>query len=358
VDTTPIDRSQPRDRSIALLHDFFTACRIELRGRSGAQARGYLEGRGLPTDAIDRCGLGVVPAERDTKRLLEAGGYTEHEIASSGVLTDHRWPGRVCGGWRDEQGFIRTLWARSLSDDDTAPRFLYLRGASRTGLPAYGFSTVLELPLPERRELVIVEGLLDVHHLRAKGLANVAAIGSARIQPETLAGLTRYGIETVTLVFDNDEPGRDGLVRAIDRTSRLENAPSLRVLDPTALGDSKDPDEFVRQHGIDRFRSLLREADCAIAWRALDYTRDVVPGSDLQERRAALARTGRWLGSLPSRLALEQVDAIRAVSERCGYSAEAVERAFRARFWAAEPSRREREPALHPTRELDHSIDL
>jgi hypothetical protein len=51
-------------------------------------------------------------------------------------------------------------------------------------------------------------------------------------------------------------------------------------------------------------------------------------------------------------------DAIRAASERTGYDPKAVERAFHAKFWAAEPDWGEREPALHPPRELDHSIDL
>jgi hypothetical protein len=50
-------------------------------------------------------------------------------------------------------------------------------------------------------------------------------------------------------------------------------------------------------------------------------------------------------------------DAIWAASERAGYDPNAVERAFHARFWGAERERREPNRALHPTRELDRSID-
>jgi hypothetical protein len=100
VDTAPLDRSQPRDRRLDLLHDFFTLCRIELRGEPGAPARAYLERRGLPAKAIDGSGLGVIPAAPDTQRLLEAAGYSELEIGRSGVLADGRWPGRLCGAWR------------------------------------------------------------------------------------------------------------------------------------------------------------------------------------------------------------------------------------------------------------------
>src|SRR5215218_8092949 len=99
VDTAPIDQTQPRDRASALLQGFFALCSSELDGRAGAAARAYLEQRGFPLRTIDNGGLGV--------------------------LADGRWPGRLCGAWRDERGTIRTLWARSLRDSDSSTRYLY-----------------------------------------------------------------------------------------------------------------------------------------------------------------------------------------------------------------------------------------
>src|SRR5207247_8369872 len=133
-------------------------------------------------------------------------------------------------------------------------RYLYLRGPGRAHLPPYGLSDVLRLPCHERRELVLVEGLVDVHHLREKGIANVAAIGSARIQPDKLVRLNKHGIETVTLALDNDESGREALACAIDRTSRLAHAPALRAVPAAELRDAKDREEYVGKHGIDRLR--------------------------------------------------------------------------------------------------------
>ncbi len=341
VDTSPIDQPRPRDRRVDLLHDFFTLCRMELHGNDGSGARTYLERRGLPADAIGGAGLGVVPHELFTKSALEAGGYSELEVAQSGVLADGRWPGRLCGAWRDEQGTIRTLWARSLRESDTSTRYLYLSGASRSGLLPYGLSEVLRQPPPERRELVLVEGLLDVHHLQAKGFPNVAAAGGARLQAGAITRLQRLGFESVVLAFDNDAPGREGTARAVEGVSRAKEAPALRVLEPKLLADAKDPDAFVREHGIEKFRGLVDQADCAISWRALELTHGVTPQDDAPARRAALSRVGRWVGALPPRLALEQEDAIRLVAERCGYSGVAAERAFRARFWR-EPVERAR----------------
>jgi DNA primase len=189
-------------------------------------------------------------------------------------------------------------------------------------------------------------------------MPNIAAVGAARVQPDTVTRLARHGVDTVVLAFDNDQPGRDGLARAIERISLALEGPTLRVVDPAKLGGSKDPDDFVREQGIDAFRGLVDRADCAIRWRALNHASDVTPASDLHKRRTALARAGEWLGSLPPRLALEQEDAVRAVSDRCGYTPEAVGRSFRARFWSEHPDRPAHGLGTRTTPELDRSVDM
>jgi DNA primase len=336
VDTAPVDRPEPRDRVGELLGTFFELCRSELRGQSGAAAREYLGRRGFSEEVIDHVGLGVIPDELFTKSALEAAGYSELEVAQSGVLADGRWPGRLCGAWRDERGRIGTLWARALRDSDSSTRYLYLRGRSRTVLPPYGLSEILRLPPPERREVVLVEGLIDVHKLRSLDFFNVAAVGSARAQAGALIRLRRLGVESVVLAFDNDTPGREGASRAVEAVTRSAHAPDLRVLEPALLGGAKDPDAFVQESGIARFRALVDESDCAVTWRARELVRDVDPDADLRDRRGALARAGEWLGTLPARYALEQEDAIHHVADQCGYSRAAVARAFRSRYWARE----------------------
>lgn len=340
IDPAPLDRPQPPDRRADLLHDFFELSRRELSGEHGAAARAYLGRRGFPEEAIASSGLGVVPPSAETSRLLERKGHRPKEIASASVLADSRWPGRLCGAWRTERGRIGTLWARSL-DDRVAPdaRYLYLRGASRTHLPPYGLSDVLAGPSAARRELILVEGLLDLHQLRARAVVNVAALGGTSVRPRTFERLHRLGIETVTLCLDNDEAGRAAAARAVEQSVRAESSPQVYVIDPKRLSPSKDPDDFIRARGSQAWRELIASRVCGIGWRAQELVIDVTPGSRTQDRRSALARAGRWLGTLPPRLALEAEDAVGLVAERCGYSAEAASRTFRARFWQA-PERR------------------
>lgn len=355
VDPAPISRAEPRDRRTDLLRQFFEHCQRELVDERGSKARSYLEQRGFPHDAIETIGIGLVPPPADTRLLLKRAGYREAEIAATGVLADSRWPGRLCGAWRNEHGRIGTLWARALDDPaDAGTRYLYLRGASRTNLPPYGLSDVLAGTRDAPREIALVEGFFDLHQLRARGIENVAALGGTSTRPVTFERLQHLGIEVVTLCLDNDDAGRAATARAVEHSARARRSPDVYVVDPGQLGPAKDPDEFVRRNGSAAVRELLETRTCAIAWRAHELAA-VTRDAPAPERRAALARAGRWLGALPPRLALEQEDAMRVVAEQCGYSNEAVTRSLRARFW--NPPQRERRPARSRTDERSLGLE-
>jgi hypothetical protein len=331
VDTAPLERPAPRDRRTDLLHDFFTFCRCEFAAEAGAPAREYLEQRGLPPEAVDRCGLGVVPSPRAARDCLRSSGYSEAEIRQSGVVADSRWSGRLCGGWRDERGRIKTLWARSLDPAADGVRYLYLRGASRTNLPPYGLSWVLK-ESPRPRDVVLVEGLLDVHHLRARQITNVVALGGTAVRAAIFERLARWGFESVTISLDRDDAGRTATAQAVDGAAHAASSPAIFVIDPDHLAPAKDPDAFVRERR-EEWNAIVDRRTCAVVWRALEFACGIDPASPLHARRHALAAAGAWLGALPPRLSLEQEDAVRAVAQRCGYSPEAAARTFRARFW-------------------------
>jgi Toprim-like/DNA primase catalytic core, N-terminal domain len=346
VDTGPLERREPRDPKAELLGRFFELAQRELASERGARAREYLESRGLPRDAIETSGVGVVPSSDRTRSELRRAGFADHDIETSGLVADRRWPRRICGAWRDERGQIRTLWARAVDGaHDPDSKYLYLRGASRTGLPPYGFSEVVARPFAERGDLVLVEGLPDVHHFRARGISNVVALGGTSTQPETFERLTRFGFERVTICLDRDGPGRVATARVIEQAVRTTRSPSLLVVEPEELAPAKDPDAFLRDRGTDAWLELLAKRECGIVWRARELLGAVTPESPSLARRDGLRRAGAWLGALPPSLALEQDDAIRLVAEWCGYDAETVARAFRGRFWS--PSRETLEIRCH-----------
>jgi DNA primase len=334
VDPTPIEQSERPDRRAQLLDRFAELCHDELLGSRGSRARDYLQHRGLPSDAIAHADLGVVPETMQTRTALRRAGFRAAEVETSGVCADSRWPGRLCGPWRTASGRPGTIWTRSIDANcAAAARYLYLRGASRTHLPPYGLSKVLSGPRSVRSDLVLVEGVFDLLQLRGHGIDNCAALGGAAINPRTFEQLIRLGVERVTLCLDRDAAGRAASARAVENAARAGRSPAVSVVDPERLAPAKDPDEVIRTTGVSAWDAVLATRQCGVAWRANELLGEVTASSDQDARRHALERVGSWLGTLPPRLALEQEDALRQVSERCDYSAPAVERAFRARFW-------------------------
>jgi DNA primase len=202
-------------------------------------------------------------------------------------------------------------------------------------------------PLETRRHLVLVEGVFDLHQLRAHGLESVAALGGTGARPQLFERLASFGVETVTLCLDNDEAGRVATARTIEHAARASKSPALFVVDPKRLGSAKDPDAYVLTERIAAWRGLVEERECAIGWRAAEHLRDVADASPQGVRREALSRVGIWLGKLPPRLALEQEDAVRVAAACCGYSIDAVQRSFRARYW----------PEPHRARSLAHESE-
>ena len=340
----PLCPTLSRDRRAELFEEFFKLARRELVSDRGDTARAYLEQRGFAVDAIKTTALGVVPSFALTERALRASGYSADELKASGLFVDGRWAGRLCGAWRNEWGRIGTFWARAVEDaEPDAVRYLYLRGAARANLPPYGLQRGVH-------ELVLVEGFFDHHQLRAHEVKNSAAIGGGATNPRLFERLSHLGIREVTLCFDADDAGRAATARAVENAARAVASPTIFVARPLA----KDPDELVREHGIEAWLQLLQSRECGVSWRANDLVADVGSSAAPAARRQALARAGSWLGSLPPRLALEQEDAVTQVAERCGYSSDAALRSFRARFWGFPSPARD----LSPSKRLEAAPEL
>jgi DNA primase len=101
--------------------------------------------------------------------------------------------------------------------------------------------------------------------------------------------LNALGVETVTLCLDNDEAGRAATARAIEKAARATRSPGLFVVDPKRVGSAKDPDAYVLTRGIDAWRALLGERECAVAWRTGEHLVGVTPESPQETRRETLA---------------------------------------------------------------------
>lgn len=241
----------------------------ELRRPGGAQARAYLERRGLKDEADwTRFGLGYAPADRTRlKDYLVAKGALPGELVEAGLLIApedggapyDRFRERIMFPIADARGRIVSFGGRAL---DPQARAKYLNGPETSlfhkGRVLYGMPESRKLMHAggEDAPLVVVEGYMDVIACQRAGIAGVAPLGTA-LTEEQMEVLWRLHREP-TLAFDGDDAGRRAASRAIDRAlPLLKPGKSFRF---AALSGGKDADDVLREQGPGALKAQLSGA--------------------------------------------------------------------------------------------------
>ena len=276
----------------------------ELRRPVGAEARAYLEKRGLPEADWRRFGLGYAPPGRTTlKDYLVAKGATPGALVDAGLLIApedggapyDRFRGRIMFPIASARGRIVSFGGRAL---DPEARAKYLNGPDtelfHKGRLLYGLPEARRLlhAAGDDAPLVAVEGYMDVIACQRAGVAAVAPMGTA-LTEEQMEALWRLHPEP-TLCFDADRAGRAAAFRAIDRALPILKVPrSFRFA--LSLG-GKDPDEVMREEGPAALKARIAETT-AFVDLVFARERDAEP-LDTPERRAGLRQRLRKIAGL------------------------------------------------------------
>ena len=242
-----------------------------LMSPDGRWALDYLLGRGLSLSTIKRFGLGAAPESWDSliNHLKEKGFsindmYTANVVGKSqrGSFYD-RFRRRIMFPIINIRGNVVAFSGRAMPGDEKAGG----KYVNTSDTPVYKKSENLfginyaKNNCSER--VILVEGNMDVISLHQAGFDYaVAPLGTA-FTSEQVNLLARYTKEIV-LMLDADAAGQKAIKRA---TQLLENT-GLEVK-VVVIPDGKDPDEFIKKNGPERFRALLEGAVSDIEYNLL-----------------------------------------------------------------------------------------
>ena len=244
---------------------FFHAC-LNSSVDEAAQARAYWRRRGLDDRTIARFGLGYAPNDGQALyHFLRDKGYTQAEMDASGLFKRSQ-AGRIyCLFWRrvitpifDLRGNVIAFGGRVL--DDAKPKYVN----SPETLVYHKSETVFALQMAKKsasRRYVLCEGYMDVISMQQAGVETaVCACGTALTQGQVKL-LSEYADEVI-LCYDSDEAGQKATLRSLElfRQSPVQ----VGVLN---IPNAKDPDEYIKKFGAERFRQLLDNAAGAIDFR-------------------------------------------------------------------------------------------
>lgn len=214
----------------------------------------YLQQRGLSDAVIRRFGIGAAPPSAQVGHRLVEEGFTEEELIQAGLML--RREGRTFDMFRnramfpiiDTYGNVLGFGGRAMGD--AMPKYL-----NTSDTPAFNkrytvFAANLLRKARGLTRVILVEGYMDVVALSQFGVEGVAATLGTALTPEQARLLHRFAPE-VHIAYDGDRAGQKAILRGLE-VLEGENVP-VRVLDfPGGL----DPDEFIRQEGLEAFQAL------------------------------------------------------------------------------------------------------
>ena len=253
-----------------------------LMSGDGKWALDYLLNRGLSIKTIKHFGLGAAPDSWDMLiNHLKSKGYTLSQMYTANVVgkSDRggyydRFRKRVMFPIINIRGNVVAFSGRAMPENEkkggkyvnTADTPVFKKSENLFGIN-FAKNHCSE-------QLILVEGNLDVISLHQAGFCNVVAPLGTAFTNEQANLISRYTKEIV-LMLDADAAGQKAIKRA---SSILENSGlSVKVV---VIPDGKDPDEYIRKNGADRFRGLLNGAVSDIEYKLLTAANGISLESD------------------------------------------------------------------------------
>ena len=245
---------------------YFRQCLFD--PRIGADALRYLsEERRLSGAVIKHFGLGYAPDDfgvfvEHMKRL----GFTENELVTGFLCGKSQKNGRAFSMFRnrvmfpiiDVSGNIIAFGGRVM--DDSKPK--YLNSSDTPGFKKSRNLFALNYAKKHCEErLILCEGYMDVIALHAAGFENAVATLGTAITPDQARLISKY-TKNVVISYDMDNAGRT----AADKAMRLlaEVGVDVKILNMTG---AKDPDEYIKKYGPDKFNLLLNKSQTGFDYK-------------------------------------------------------------------------------------------
>ena len=270
--------------------------RLQLQTAPAADARDYLERRGLSAEAQARWEIGFAPASGGVLEHLTGKGVDPKLVVDAGLAAESdrgsglydRFRDRIMFPIRDARGRAIGFGGRAMDPNHPAKYY----NSPETALFDKGRSLFNHGPAREAagkgQPLVVAEGYMDVIAMSEAGFtATVAPLGTA-ITEDQLRLMWRMAPEPI-IALDGDAAGLRAAMRVIDiALPLLEAGQSLRF---ALMPEGLDPDDLLKTQGKGAMQKLL---DQAMPMVQLLWRRETEGGNfDSPERKAALDKALR-----------------------------------------------------------------
>jgi DNA primase len=303
--------------------------RTLLEGREGADARGYLERRGITAESVERFGVGYAPAYPDFLLRRMSKSFSVDLMVEAGLATKDaagnvrdRFRGRVMFPIHDLTGNAVGFGGRLLEGPHAppdAPKYVNSQDS-----PLYHKGSLLYNLHRAKAEVTrtgrawMVEGYTDVIALDQAGVQAVVATCGTALGEDHVRLLARF-TDRLVLAFDSDEAGARAAERAFQFHERYPLDVSVLV-----LPQGQDPADFALAQGEgagEAFTALESDAVPLVVYM-LERTLSGGPQDDVEAQTRAVQDGVAVLARLDDPVRRERY--ARILADRVGVRVESV----------------------------------
>lgn len=232
--------------------------------KKGKDAREYLHNRGLDDEIAKRYGLGLSLDSESMVGYMRRKGYSLKDLEECGLVGNAQRPydafaNRIIVPIMDSMSNVIAFGGRIYHGEKDVAK--YKNSTNTTlfdkGRTIYGINFIKrdkKMNGVAYKELILVEGYMDVISLGASGIKNVVACMGTALTDGQARELSRM-TENLYVCYDGDGAGKKATIRNVDILSKFVQ--NVRVI---SLDEGKDPDETVREGGAEAFLKKQKEA--------------------------------------------------------------------------------------------------
>ena len=232
--------------------------------KKGNDAREYLHNRGLDDEIAKRYGLGLSLDNESMVGYMRRKGYSLKDLEECGLVGNVQRPydafaNRIIVPIMDSMSNVIAFGGRIYHGEKDVAK--YKNSTNTTlfdkGRTIYGINFIKrdkKMNGVAYKELILVEGYMDVISLGASGIKNVVACMGTALTDGQARELSRM-TENLYVCYDGDGAGKKATIRNVDILAKFVQ--NVRVI---SLDEGKDPDETVREGGAEAFLKKQKEA--------------------------------------------------------------------------------------------------
>ena len=225
----------------------------------GLEAKKYLFSRGIDEDTIKKLKIGLASSERNYLNLaLKQKNHSELDQIELGLIKNDDtntsydvFRNRIIFPIENNNGQVVGFSGRIYRDNNQAK---YINSSDNEifhkGKILYHFHDAIPA-IRENNKIIIFEGFMDViAAIRANIHYGVATMGTALTNDHIKAILSLT--KNIILCFDGDEAGIHAMKRSAMLFANYQIIPKAIV-----LPNNQDPDEYVKENGIDKLNQYF-----------------------------------------------------------------------------------------------------